>query len=69
MGVAYNDVMTILGRVVEDADPPDDAELTALWRGCVPDPVEEVRCPSSTRLTGAERTRRPRATAGQSQGR
>jgi hypothetical protein len=45
MGRAYNGVMTILGRVREDANPPEDAELVTLWRDCVPDPVKDVSVP------------------------
>jgi hypothetical protein len=45
MGLAYNGVMTILGRAVDDEDPPDDAELTALWRDSVPDRIEDVSVP------------------------
>jgi hypothetical protein len=48
MGRAYNGVMTILGRLREDADPPDDAALIALWRTCVPDKVEDVLLPEQT---------------------
>jgi hypothetical protein len=48
MGHAYNGVMTIHGRVTEDADSPDDAALIALWRGCVPDEVEDVFVPGQT---------------------
>jgi hypothetical protein len=42
MGRAYNGVMAILDRVTEYADLPDDAAPVALWRGCVPDKVEDV---------------------------
>jgi hypothetical protein len=45
MGLAYNGVMTILGRLRDSANPPEDADVIALWRGCVPDPVEDVSVP------------------------